>query len=206
MAVRLIFVRHGQTAWNVEGRYQGRRDTDLAAAGFAEARSVACRLRGAGVSLVFSSPLQRARATADVIARLIGPVPCTIDERLVEIGFGAWVGLTQAEIKQRWPALLRDWKHAPQTVRFPGGEGLLDVWRRLRDFLRDPPWTGAVEPRCVVAVSHTGPIRLARLLADNRPLAHFRQIKIEGVAMHEFDWTPAGQLRVATASACLDEA
>lgn len=206
MSVRLILVRHGQTTWNAEGRYQGHTDTALAAAGIAEARSLASRLRGAGVSVVLSSPLQRARATAGVIARLVGPVPCRVDERLLEIGFGEWEGLTQAEVKSRWPSLLRDWKRAPESVRFPGGECLLDVWRRLRDFLHNPPWSGGSAPRCVVAVSHAGPVRLAKLLAEGRPLADFRQVRIDAGTMHEFDWNSAGRLRHAQEPVCLSEA
>jgi broad specificity phosphatase PhoE len=197
MAVRLILIRHGLTSWNLTGRYQGRTDTPLCAAGVAEAREAAAALRHACASLLLTSPLRRASATAEVIARRLALASCQVDERLVELGFGEWEGLTQAEIRERWPELLRAWKRAPQSFRFPGGETLGDGMRRMEDFLRAPPWAGRTDPRCVIAVTHTGPIRFARLCAEGRPLAHYRQVPLQGVAAHEFDWDPAGRLRPA---------
>lgn len=197
MSVRLIFVRHGVTSWNLAGRYQGRTDTALCEAGLLEARGAGAALRHTGASLLLTSPLHRARATAEVIRRSLGSIPCRIDERLVELGFGEWEGLTQGEVKRRSPALLRQWKCAPQSVRFPGGEGLEDGWRRMEDFLRDPPWTARAAPQRVIAVTHTGPIRLASLWADGSPLARYRQVVLQAGAAHQFDWDPPGQLRPA---------
>ncbi len=171
MSVRLIFVRHGATSWNLTGRYQGRTDTCLCAAGLLEAQGAGAALLRAGTSLLLTSPLRRARATAEVISRCLGSIPCQVDERLVELGFGEWEGLTQAEVKRRSPALLRQWKRAPESIRFPGGERLEDGWRRMDDFLRHPPWVGRADPQCVIAVTHTGPIRLASLWAEGSSLA-----------------------------------
>ena len=195
--VRLILVRHGLTAWNLAGRYQGHTDTRLCAQGVAEAHEAAAALRHTRASLLLSSPLRRARATAEVIARCLGSIPCHVDERLVEIGFGDWEGLTQAEVRRRSPGLLRQWKRTPESVRFPGGEGLCDGWRRLEEFLRDPPWFGRADVQCVIAVTHTGPIRLASLRAGGMPLAHYRQVALQAGAAHQFDWEPSGQLRPA---------
>ncbi len=195
MSVRLILLRHGLTSWNLAGRYQGHTDVPLCAAGLAEAHEAGAALRLARATLRLPSPLQRARATAEVISRCLGSVPCHLDERLIELGFGEWEGLTQAEIKQRWPALLRAWKSDPQSVYFPGGEGLVDGLRRLEDFLRFPPWAGTADPRCVIAVTHAGLIRLARLCADGLPLAQYRKVSLQGGTAHEFDWDPPGRLR-----------
>ena len=195
MSVRLILIRHGVTSWNLAGRYQGRTDTPLCAAGMAQVQEAGAALRHAGASLLLTSPLQRARASAYAISECLGSIPCHIEERLIEVGFGEWEGLTQDEIRRRWPALLRDWKRSPQSVRFPGGEGLSDGLRRLEDLLLHPPWVASAAPRCVIAVTHTGPIRLARLCADERPLAHYRQVAVQEGAAHEFDWDPRGRLR-----------
>ncbi len=197
MSTRLILIRHGLTAWNLAGRYQGRTNTPLCPAGLAEAHGAGAALRDARASLVLTSPLRRARATAEVIRRCLGSIPCRVDERLVELGFGEWEGLTQAEVRQRWPALLREWKRAPQSIRFPGGEGLADGLRRVQDFLRSPPWEAFAQPRCVIAVTHTGPIRLASLCSDGRPLADYRQVALQAGAAHQFDWDPPGHLRPA---------
>lgn len=192
---RLIFVRHGQTDWNLQGRYQGRADIELCAMGLASARRIAARLRGRRVGLLLTSPLRRAGATAALIGAALGDLPCRVDERLTEIDFGAWQGLTQEEIKARWPQLLRSWKRAPETARFPDGERLEDARERMSDFLRRPPWGDAGGEPCVVAVCHAGPIRIAGLLAEGRPLGDFRRQLIEAGAAYEFEWRAGGELR-----------
>ncbi len=186
--MRLLFVRHAPTAWNLDGRYQGRTDTPVGEAGAGEARRIAEALRGSDVDLVVTSPLRRAIDTAEVIAAALGGVRSVVDDRLVEIAFGDWEGLTQDEIRARWPAVLRAWKRAPQSTRFPGGESLRDAEERVRDFLRTPPWRGEELVRGVVAVSHAGPIRLARLLAERRPLAQFREVPVATGTAQEFRW------------------
>jgi probable phosphoglycerate mutase len=187
--MRLLFVRHAPTAWNLDGRYQGRTDTPVGAVGAGAARRIAEALRGTDVDLVVTSPLRRAIDTAEVIAAALGGVRSVVDDRLVEIAFGDWEGLTQDEIRVRWPAALRAWKRAPQSTRFPGGESLRDAEERVRDFLRTPPWRGEKLVRGVVAVSHAGPIRLARLLAERRPLAQFREVPVATVTAQEFRWS-----------------
>ena len=192
--VRLILMRHGQTEWNLQGRYQGRADLPICAAGRVTAQRAAAALQGRAAALLLASPLQRARQTAAVIGPAVGGLQSVIDERLTEIDFGQWQGLTQAQVKARWPALLRSWKRAPDSVCFPGGERLLDALERLRDFLLNPPWLGG-GVRCALAVSHAGVIRLASLLAEQRPLAQFREIAVASGALHEFHWYAGGSLR-----------
>ena len=192
--MRLILVRHGQTEWNLQGRYQGRADLPICAAGLVTAQRAAAALHGRGAALLLASPLRRARQTAEVIGRTVGGLRSVIDERLTEIDFGQWQGLTQAQVRARWPALLRRWKRAPDSVRFPGGERLLDALERVRDFLLNPPWLGG-DAQCALAVSHAGVIRLASLLAEERPLAQFREMAVANGALHEFNWYPGGSLR-----------
>lgn len=187
--MRLRFVRHAPTEWNREGRYQGRTDTPIGEAGLREAHRIAETLRGDPVDLVVTSPLRRALRTAEVIAAALGGVRRLVDERLVEIAFGDWEGLTQDEIRARWPSALREWKRTPQATRFPGGESLHDAAERLRDFLRTPPWRTEGCVGNVVAISHAGPIRLARLLAERRPLAQFREIPVAAGVAEEFRWS-----------------
>ncbi len=196
--MRLFFVRHGETAWNLERRYQGRTDVDLCAAGLATARGIASALETAHVALLLASPLRRARVTAGVVGEALGGLPTVVDERLTEIDFGEWQGLTQQEVKAHWPRALRLWKQAPQTMCFPGGESLGEALERLRDFLRHPPWEGRTVSGDVLAVSHAGPIRLAGLVAERRPLAQFRQIAVDPGAVHAFEWSAGGALRRAS--------
>ncbi len=187
--MRLLFVRHAPTVWNREGRYQGRTDVPIDEPGVCEALRIADRLRGLEVDLVVTSPLRRAIDTAEVIATALGGVRRLVDDRLVEVAFGDWEGLTQEEVRARWPSALRAWKRTPQSTRFPGGETLGEAQERLRDFLRSPPWGSEGLVRCVVAISHAGPIRLARLLAERRPLAHFRTVPVATGVAQDFRWS-----------------
>ena len=181
--MRLLLARHGRTDWNEVGRYQGQSDPPLSPVGETEAQALAERLRGAGITRILTSPLERAAATAGIVARTLGLAPPLADDRLTELGYGAWEGLTQAEVKLRWPDLLRRWKRAPETVRFPGGEDLATVRARLDDLLASRPWETCGMGRAahgggVLLVTHTGPIRLLGLAAEGRPLAEFRQIEV----------------------------
>lgn len=193
--MRFLLVRHGETTWNLERRYQGRTDVELCAAGLATARGIATALAGAHVTLLLASPLRRARATAGIVGEALGGLPTVVDERLSEIDFGAWQGLTQEEVKARWPQALRLWKQAPQAMRFPGGESLGEALERLRAFLRHPPWEGRTVSGDVLAVSHAGLIRLAAVLAQRRPLGQLRQIAVDPGAVHAFEWSAGGMLR-----------
>jgi len=181
--VRLLLARHGETAWNRAGIYQGRSDPPLSPIGAAQARELGARLRRAGVGLIVSSPLCRAQDTALAVGDALG-LPIRHDERLAEISFGAWEGMTQPDIKRRWPELLRQWKHAPAEMRFPGGETLVEARHRLRDFLRHPPWEDGNPPDVALVVTHAAIIRIARLEAEQRPLAAFREVNVAPASVY----------------------
>ncbi len=192
--MQLCFVRHGETEWNLQGRYQGRADPPLCAAGAATARGIAGQVNADAHLLLVSSPLQRATATAALVATACGAATALPDARLGEIDFGAWQGLTQAQVKLRWPRMLRRWKQSPESFRFPDGESLVDAQERLSDFLHHPPWPLG-RAGAVLAVSHAGMIRLAALIAERRPLAQFRQVAVPSGALWAFEWSAGGALR-----------
>lgn len=101
---RLLVLRHGQSEWNAQGRWQGRADVPLDRVGQLQAAEAAESL---GVfDAVWSSHLQRARLTAEIIGELIGVGPVQIDERLCETHVGPWEGLTQQEVEHGWPGFL----------------------------------------------------------------------------------------------------
>jgi broad specificity phosphatase PhoE len=110
MAPRLVFLaRHGETDWNVAGRWQGHTDVPLNANGRAQALSVAEVLRGAGLSGVVSSDLSRARETALIVGESLGVEVAYLDADLRERTFGVFEGLTRDECEQRHPAAWRAW-------------------------------------------------------------------------------------------------
>ena len=187
----VILVRHAQTTWSREGRYQGRSDPPLSPQGIDEAIGVVARLRNVGIASVVSSPLSRAFLTAQIIADGLHLPPPTIEPRLIEVAYGDWEGLTQQEIKARWPSQLKKWKSTPATFQFPGGESLTAANARLDGFLSEQSARFNADPRPMVAVTHCGLIRLAVLNACAAPIEGFRSVRAEHGSAHRFLLNPS---------------
>ena len=115
------FVRHGATAWNVEGRVCGSTDVPLSDLGRRQAQLLAKRLNSISVEAIYSSPLQRALETARLICEAMGREP-VLDVRLTELNYGTWEGMTFEEIERATPALYRAWDENPADLAPPGGE------------------------------------------------------------------------------------
>lgn len=127
---RLLLVRHGETDWNRQGRFQGQRDIPLNSTGLSQAEAARRFLSGVPIQRAYTSAMARPRQTAEVILAAHPGVPLASTTGLVEIGHGLWEGRLESEIAEGWPGLLADWKRIPHTVRMPEGETLLDVWDR----------------------------------------------------------------------------
>jgi broad specificity phosphatase PhoE len=158
---RLLLLRHGQTELSVERRYSGHGDPELTPLGHAQAAGAAARLaRVPDVAAVLTSPLQRARQTAALVAEATG-APLHVRERLIETDFGAWEGLTFAEARARDPQLHAEWLGS-EEVAPPGGESFATVGRRIEaeraELVKEYP--GAT----LVLVTHVTPIKM--LLRD----------------------------------------
>jgi probable phosphoglycerate mutase len=170
----LYYVRHGETDFNLEGRLQGRRDTELNAHGRQQAAECGLLLqdlfvrdqRPAADLVYISSPLKRARQTMELLRATLGldPREYDIDGRLAEIAYGDWEGLTLSEIEARTPGILaqrdRDkWGFAP-----PGGESYRQLAARIGD------WYASVT-RDTVLAGHGGGVRalmaLLRILPED---------------------------------------
>ena len=175
----LLLARHGQTAENAAGRILGHRDPPLDRAGRAQAAALADSLAGAGLRALWTSPLLRARETAEAIARRTGlePVPLAA---LVESRRGRWEGRTVAELLREDPDRFAAFAAADPQFAFPGGESLREQLERTRvaiDLITAGPLPAA-------AVAHAGTIRSALALAG-RPvppeaaLAHGVTISLE---------------------------
>ena len=181
--LRLLLIRHGETMWNLDGRYQGHSDTQLSLHGEAQARALANRFSASDVVSVVASPLLRAQATAQIIAARLN-LPVTTDNRLMEIAYGQWEGLQQPEVKQRWPEMLRQWKQTPDQVKFPEGESLSGVQQRVRSFFEHM----AEQVGTVLVVSHDGFARIAILEMQGKPLSAFREVHVENASVTTFIW------------------
>src|SRR6516165_10241311 len=124
-----LLLRHGQTPMSVQKRYAGRTDAPLTDTGVRQAVAAAKRLAPAGLDAIVASPLQRTVRTAEEVAAVTG-IPVLTDEGFRETDFGAWEGLTFAEVRERWPAELATWLADP-AVEPAGGESFTDVSARV---------------------------------------------------------------------------
>ncbi len=151
----LVVVRHGATAWNHSGRFQGRTDVPLDDVGRAQARAVGAGLMGERFDLAVASDLGRARETAELV--LAGRPPALeLDARFREMDFGAWEGLTWAGIVEAQPELAAD-AAGPRELRPPGGETFAQVIARVEPALRGLCERAASEGlRRVLLVTHAG--------------------------------------------------
>jgi broad specificity phosphatase PhoE len=119
---RLLVLRHGESEWNAQGRWQGWADPPLSELGRRQAIEAGKRLRHEGFTAVASSDLLRARRTAQLAAGALGlPGDVHIEADLREFDVGFWSGLTRAQIEAAWPVEFADWR-AGRRDRTPGGE------------------------------------------------------------------------------------
>ena len=123
-------VRHGQTDWNLEGRYQGQSDIPLNENGRIQAQMLAGKLKGAPFDAIYSSNLERAKQTADAIAAVLD-LPVKTDTRLCEINQGEWEGQFVDIIRNHYIELWRQRTTDPANVRPPGGETVREVAQRV---------------------------------------------------------------------------
>ena len=148
----IILCRHGQTDWNVHGRYQGRTDVPLNEYGRQQARDLARSLSAYQIDAVYSSTLERAYDTALEIARPRG-LEVRRDLRLDEINQGLWEGMRHDEIMLHHPEKLAAWQHHPIDLRLPEGETLEEVRLRVREALDDMMVRHHGQVICIVAHS-----------------------------------------------------
>ncbi|HEY6749205.1 MAG TPA: bifunctional RNase H/acid phosphatase [Mycobacteriales bacterium] len=184
---RLILVRHGSTELSGQ-RYSGRGDPALNEVGRAQARALAARLAPlkAEEPAVVSSPLQRAVATATLIAEALGTTVET-DDGLVELDFGQWEGRTFAEVKRGWRAERAAFRTDPSAPA-PGGESVDQVNRRVR---RARDRIIAAHPGgTVVVVSHVTPIKVLLCAALAAPAPSVFRLHLNTASVSTVDWYP----------------
>jgi ribonuclease H / adenosylcobalamin/alpha-ribazole phosphatase len=157
----LLVVRHGRTALNAQGRFRGLADPPLDEVGMAEAedaaRDIAARAYERPIAAMATSPLARARQTAESIGLVIGREPFVMGE-LLDLDHGAWEGLTAEEAEGRDPVEYERFRSDPRASCPPEGEPLIEVENRMRGALAS--LAARYPGEQVVAVTHEIPIRL----------------------------------------------
>jgi probable phosphoglycerate mutase len=132
--MRLIIIRHGESEWNRIGRYQGQADAPLSDLGTRQAGALANRLQNEPIDAIYSSPLQRARKTAEAVAQHHPETPFHIAPALLEIHHGDWQGLMTEEVMSRFGDGLLEWRHHPTRSQMPNGESFSNILKRVLDF------------------------------------------------------------------------
>ncbi len=154
-ARQLFVVRHGETERSARHIYSGQADVPLTEAGRAQARVAGERLADAGIDAIWSSPLCRATDTAEAIAEVTG-APVTVDERLIEVDYGALEGFDRERARDHFGAAFKEWRSDPFNSPLPGMEPLGDALARARSATSD----ALAESYCPVLVGHQGILRL----------------------------------------------
>jgi ribonuclease H / adenosylcobalamin/alpha-ribazole phosphatase len=183
-----ILLRHGQTPMSVQKRYAGRTDVPLTDVGAQQAAAAAKRLASADLGAIVASPLLRTVQTAQAVAAVTG-VPVVTDDGFRETDFGAWEGLTFAEVRERWPAEVTAWLADPEVAP-PGGESFTDVSARVTAALDRVLATQAGQT--VLIVSHVTPIKMLIAAALLAPASALYRMHLDVAALSEIDWYADG--------------
>ena len=153
---RLFLVRHGDTELNSAERYWGRSDVKLSAAGIEQAEKLCDRLAVEKIDAVYSSDLERALVTAEIIAsgHQVAVITCA---ELCEVNFGQLEGLTFSEINLLYPEVAKLWAERSSKLKYPGGESLAEFNNRVSKFLSrlDKHTVGET----ILVVAHAGVLR-----------------------------------------------
>jgi len=158
MSVKKVYlIRHGETDYNRDGRLQGTMPVPLNYSGRLQAQALGLYLKQQAIEAIFSSPLSRARETADLIGQVIN-IPIQDDSRLAEIAFGKFEGLTHPQIKQQYEDEYRMWRSGDMEYVVPDGESRRAVQQRMAQAWGDI--TARNEFNTVAIVSHGSALKI----------------------------------------------
>jgi broad specificity phosphatase PhoE len=187
LRARVYLARHGQTDYNLEGRFQGHLPVPLNGTGRAQARELAERAAAHRFAVLWCSPLLRARETADIVARRIGLDPRE-DARLVETDAGDWTDLSFAEVQARSPECFEAFLAGDPAFAFPGGESFAAQQLRVSEAVAQ------VEqgPLPALVVCHGLVIRAALSWHSGRWLTHTERVPNGALVPLDAERPPAG--------------
>jgi broad specificity phosphatase PhoE len=199
---RLFLIRHGEVDANIEFRFLGRRDDPLNETGVRQAECLASLFAALSIDVVYSSPKDRTSTTAHGIAEASG-ADLHFDDRLLELDFGSWEGLTRKQIIDSDPGfeeLIKKWDRDPSTPA-PGGEALTTVQARVLRFADEMPTLHPGET--IAVVSHMGPIKSLLCAALELPLTGARRLFLDPATVSVVDWSTRPIVRLVNSHAHL---
>ncbi len=185
-----FLVRHGETAWNIEGRAQGHVDTPLNEVGRHQAELAAARLAGVPFAAAYSSDLPRALEAARLLIKGRGTHLCAAPE-LRELSYGEWEGVSYGEVQARYPALYAELMSGDAAFAPPGGESVEDLVHRvgaLQERLRRPHRDG----ENVLVVGHGGSLRALLVSVLELSVTSFWRFKLDLGSLSIVTLSPRG--------------
>ena len=175
---KIYLVRHGETNWNRQLRYQGQGDIPLNEEGCRQAKCIADYLAREKIETVYSSPLSRARETAALVAEK-HCLELFVENGLMEIDFGEWEGRSYNELKKEEQDFAERWFYNPDTITIPGGESyssfkvrVLDGYERIRHTDKN-----------IAVVTHAGVIRVIVATVLDMPAANITRLKLSPASL-----------------------
>lgn len=189
MSTNLLVIRHGETDWNRHKVFRGTHDIPLNENGRAQARLVAAALEGTAIDAIYTSPLSRAKETAEIVSEPHGIQP-TVHDGFMDMDYGEWTGNADSEVAERWPAEHAAWATTPHTVRPPGGTTLAEVFTNA--FGAMEALAGKHDGQTVAIVAHRVVNKLLVIGALSLGLDRFPFIIQGNCCINVLERTPAG--------------
>jgi broad specificity phosphatase PhoE len=177
-----LFMRHGETTWNREGRVMGRNPVELDAEGRAQVAASIAFARLLAPDLIITSPLPRARQSAEIIAEGVGGVPVAEDPQLSEVLYGRWEGMVYDDLVNDTDYI--NYREHPLDAPTPGGETIVQVQSRGVEAVRRA--IADNRDQRILFVSHGDIIRTVLCHFMRLELAHFRRIRVDNAAFSGF--------------------
>ncbi len=168
--MNIYIARHGETKWNVEGRMQGFKNSDLTQRGISDARSLGESLKNIDFDYIYSSPLGRALDTAKCI-RKDDDIKIILDDSLKELNLGLWEGMTYEEIKEKYPTQYNNFREHPELFESQGGENFSELIKRveegLSNIIKDE------DHKNILIVTHTCVIKAIAIIVKGEYVKNF---------------------------------
>jgi alpha-ribazole phosphatase/probable phosphoglycerate mutase len=189
--MNLLMVRHGEIPSNVNKVYAGKSPERLTEKGVYQAKDVTEKLKGFKVHALYSSPIQRARQTAEIIGEKIGE-DVLVNEEFREMELGPWEGLSEKDVARMYPEEWRIWQNRPAELKLPERETLGELLKRaltgVRNIFRD------ITDYNVVIVTHVAIIRVLLLWHAKKSLNLYKSIHVPNAEIFELKMDTCSQI------------
>lgn len=193
MSTTILLIRHGETAWNRSKIFRGVYDIPLNENGRSQAKHLAKALATRRIDIAYTSPLSRARETAQIVLEPHG-VEAVVHEGLMDFNYGHWTGLEDAEVARRWPKEHSAWTTTPHEIRVSGGDTLQEVFERAFGLLGEIIHKHGKQTIALFAHRVVNKLLVLGMLALSPE--RFPFIRQDNCCVSEFEWTDKGYVMI----------